>query len=139
MFNIREIKIYMDDIAKNKLILLPIKILAVITAFMILLRFTFVFYDFLHNPLFDTSILPKDAVRHIMTSLILLELLALTLQFIIKEFIDPNIIIITVLTVIGRDIIVLDLQEIDYRNLFAIGFLFAITILGLYVLKEKNM
>ena len=59
--------------------------------------------------------------------------------FIIKEFIDPNIIILTVLTVIGRDIIVLDLQEIDYRNLFAISFLFAITILGLYMLKEKNI
>jgi uncharacterized membrane protein (DUF373 family) len=122
----------------KKLMYIPIKIIAILTAIIILTKFAFVFYDFIQNPFSYSTLLPKlpkEAVRHVMTSLILLELLALTLHFLIEEKIDPNMILITVLTVIGRDIIVLDLEEIDYRNLFAISLLFAITIIGLYILK----
>lgn len=119
----------------KKIIDIPIKILAILTAIIILTKFAFVFYDFIHNPFPDPTLLPKEAVKHVMTALILLELLALTLHFLIEEVINPNIIIITVLTVIGRDIIVLDLQDIDYRNLFAISLLFAITIIGLHILR----
>lgn len=125
----------MEKLELKNLIYIPIKILAILTAIIILTKFAFIFYDFIQNPFPDPSFLPRDAVRHVMTALILLELLALTLHFLIEEIIDPNIIIIAVLTVIGRDIIVLDLQEIDYRNLFAISLLFAITIIGLYILK----
>jgi uncharacterized membrane protein (DUF373 family) len=71
-----------------------------------------------------------------MSGLILLELFALTLRFLIQEVIDPNLIIITVLTAIGRDLIVINFAEMDYTKIIAIGFIFAITILGLYVLKR---
>jgi uncharacterized membrane protein (DUF373 family) len=129
----------MEKEVLRKLTFIPIKILAILTAIIILTKFSYVFYDFIKNPFPDPTFIPKEAVRHVMTALILLELLALTLHFLIEEVINPNIIIITVLTVLGRDIIVLDLQEIDYRNLFAISLLFAITIVGLYFLKfEKS-
>ncbi len=60
----------------------------------------------------------------------------MTLRFLIQEVIDPNLIIITVLTAIGRDLIVLNFAEMDYTRIIAIGFIFAITIMGLYVLKK---
>ena len=129
----------MEKEGLKKLTFIPIKILAILTAIIILTKFSFVFYDFLKNPFFDPAFIPREAVRHVMTALILIELLVLTLQFLVEDIINPNIIIIAVLTVIGRDIIVLDLQEIDYRNLLGISVLFAITIAGLYLLKfEKS-
>jgi uncharacterized membrane protein (DUF373 family) len=128
----------MDDDFKRNLVITPIKVLATIIAFMILMRFGYVFYDFIQNPFHEPIILNEGAVIHVMTALILLELFALTLQFLIQEVIDPNIILITVLTVLGRDIIVINLQEIDYTNLIAIGVLFAVTISGLYLLKIKE-
>lgn len=73
-----------------------------------------------------------------MTGLILLELLALTLQFFVREIIDPNIILITVLTVLGRDIIVANLQTADFKNIIAIGILLAVTIGGLYFLRFRE-
>ncbi len=116
----------------------PIKVLALIIAFMIVLRFAFVFYDFLQNPFHEPLTLSEEAVKHIMTGLILLELFVLTLQFLVREFIDSNIILITVLTVLGRDIIVINLQEVAYTTILAIGFLFAVTIAGIYVLSQRS-
>jgi uncharacterized membrane protein (DUF373 family) len=128
----------MDDKLRTKLITIPVKILAVIVAFMILLRFAYLFYDFILNPFHEPATLSAGsvAVKHVMSGLILLELFALTLRFLIQEVIDPNLIIITVLTAIGRDLIVLNFAEMDYTKIIAIGFIFAITILGLYVLKR---
>lgn len=124
--------------AKTKFIAIPIKIMAGIVAFMILLRFAYVFYDFMQNPFHEPATLSagSGAVKHVMTGLILLELFALTLRFIIQEVIDPNLIIITVLTALGRDLIVLNIAEMDFTKVMAIGFIFAVTILGLYVLKK---
>lgn len=107
-------------------------------AFMILLRFGFVFYSFLQNPFHEPVALSEEAVIHVMTALILMELLALTLQFLIQEIIDPNIILITVLTVLGRDIIIYNFQEMSHENIFAIGFLFAVTVAGLYLLRYRE-
>jgi len=128
----------MAENLKIKLITIPIKILAVIVAFMILLRFANVFYDFMKDPFHGPATLDAgaSAVKHVMTGLILLELFALTLRFIIQEIIDPNLILITVLTAIGRELIVLNIAEMDFTKVIAIGFVFAITILGLYVLKK---
>ena len=122
----------------KKLIFIPIKIIALLTAIIILTKFAYVFYDFIQNPFPSTLDLPKEAVRHIMTSLIMLELLYLTLHFLLEEVINPYVIMIIVLIVLVRDIIVLDFQDVDYRNIFAISFLFAITILGVYVLKSEK-
>ncbi len=128
----------MDDKLKMKFMTIPVKIIALIVAFMILLRFAYLFYDFIQSPFHDPATLSagSGAVKHVMSGLILLELFALTLRFLIQEVIDPNLIIITVLTAIGRDLIVLNFAEMDYTRIIAIGFIFAITILGLYVLKK---
>jgi uncharacterized membrane protein (DUF373 family) len=123
---------------KSKLLTFPVKILAAIIAFMILMRFGYVFYDFIQNPFHEPVTLSEESVKHVMTGLILLELLAFTLRFIIQELVDPNLIVLTVLTAIGRDIIVLDIREIHYENLIAAGAVFAVTILGLYILKKKS-
>jgi len=127
----------MNDDLKEKLIQIPVKILAVVIVFMILMRFVYVFYDFLQNPFHEPSTLSEEAVKHVMTALILLELLALTLRFLIHEVIDPNLILITVLTAIGRHIIIINPMEVDYAKLIAIGFVLAITIFGLYILKPR--
>lgn len=118
--------------------MIPVKVLAVIIAFMILMRFGFVFYDFLQNPFHEPIALTEEAVIHVMTGLILLELLALTLQFLVHEIIDPNIILITILTVLGRDIIVTNLHTADFKNLIAIGILLAITLAGLYLFRFRE-
>ena len=123
---------------KNKLIDLPVKIIAAIIALMIILRFGYVFYDFILNPFHPPVALGEASVKHIMTALILLELLALTLKFLIQELIDPNLILITVLTALGRDIIVMNFKEADYTKLIAIGLIFAVTISGLYILKKNS-
>jgi hypothetical protein len=41
------------------------------------------------------------------------------------------------LTALGRDIIVMNFNEIDYAKTLAIGFISGITILGLYILKKN--
>lgn len=128
----------MDIRFDQKFVKLPVKVLALIVAFMIVVRFTFVFLDFLQNPFHQPLTLSEEAVKHIMTGLILLELFVLTLQFLVNEIIDSNIILITVLTVLGRDIIVINLQEVVYTTILAIGFLFAVTIAGIYVLSWKS-
>ena len=73
-----------------------------------------------------------------MTALILLELLSLTLKFLIQELVDPNLILIVVLRAVGREIIVTNFHEVDYTRLIGIGFIFAITILGLSLLKRTS-
>ncbi len=130
----------MDNRLNTKLVTIPIKILAAIVAFMILMRFSYVFYDFIKDPFHPPATLSEGAgaVKHTMTALILLELFALTLRFIIQEIIDPNLILITVLTALGRELIVLNIAEMDFTKVIAIGFVFAITILGLYVLKKTR-
>jgi len=123
---------------KSKYLAIPVKIIAGIIAIMILIRFGYVFFDFIQNPFHPPATLSEESVRHVMTALILLELLALTLRFLVQELIDPNLIIITVLTALGRDIIVMNFHEVDYTKLIAIGFLFAITIFGLYLLRKNS-
>jgi len=122
---------------KSKLIDIPIKAIAAIIALMIILRFGYVFYDFILNPFHPPVTLGTESVKHIMTALILLELLALTLKFLIQEMIDPNLILLTVLTALGRDIIVVDFKEADYTKLLSMGLIFAVTIFGLYILKKN--
>jgi uncharacterized membrane protein (DUF373 family) len=128
----------MDKKFKKNLLEIPIKIIAVIIAFMILLRFAFLFYDFIKSPFHEPATLSggSEAVKHVMSGLILLELFALTIRFLIQEMIDPNLIILTVLTALGRDLIVLDIAETDFPKILAIGFIFAVAILGIYVLKK---
>ena len=112
--------------------------MAIIVAFMILLRFAYLFFDFMQNPFHEPATLSagSEAVKHVMSGLILLELFALTLRFLIQEVIDPNLIIIAVLTALGRDLVVLNIAEMDFMKMIGIGFIFAVTILGLYVLKK---
>lgn len=124
--------------AKSKIITIPVNIIAAIIAVMILLRFAYVLYDFIQNPFHPPATLGQESVTHIMTALILLELLALTLRFLVQGVIDPNLIIITVMTALGRDIIVTNFNEVDYAKIIAIGFVFGITIFGLYFLKRNS-
>lgn len=128
----------MNNNLKSKFISIPVKVVALIVAFMILLRFAYLFYDFILNPFHEPATLSagSEAVKHVMSGLIFLELFALTLRFLIREVIDPNLIIIAVLTALGRDLIVLNVAEIDYMKLIAIGVIFAITIFGLFVLQR---
>jgi uncharacterized membrane protein (DUF373 family) len=127
-----------DDKSKSRLTSIPVKAIAAIVAFMILLRFGFVFYDFMRNPFHEPATVSagSEAVKHVMSGLILLELFAMTLRFLIQEVIDPNLIIVAVLTALGRDLIVLNIAEMDFARIMAIGFIFAVAILGLYVLKK---
>jgi uncharacterized membrane protein (DUF373 family) len=123
---------------KSKYIEIPVKIIAGIIALMILMRFGYVFYDFIQNPFHPPATLSEESVKHVMTALILLELLALTLRFLIQELIDPNLILLVVLTALGREIIVINFHEVDYAQLIGLGFIFAITILGLYLLRKNH-
>ena len=123
---------------KPKYIEIPVQVIAGIIAVMIIIRFGYVLFDFLQNPFHPPATLSEASVRHVMTALILLELLALTLRFLVQELIDPNLIILTVMTALGRDIIVMNFHEIEYSRLLAIGFLFATTIFGIYLLKKNS-
>lgn len=123
---------------RQVILVMPVKILALVIALMILLRFGFVFYDFIQNPFHEPVGLTEQAVIHVMTALILLELLALTLQFVAQEIIDPNIILITILTVVGRDVVIMNLKETDYATIIAISVLLSVTIAGLYLLKFRE-
>ena len=123
---------------KQKYIEIPVKVIAAIIALMILARFGYVFYDFIQNPFHPPATLSEESVKHIMTALILLELLALTLRFLIQELIDPQLILLVVLTALGREIIVTKFYEIAYTQLIGVGFIFAITILGLYLLRKNT-
>jgi uncharacterized membrane protein (DUF373 family) len=128
----------MNRKTKSKLITIPVNIMAIIVAFMIVLRFGYLFYDFIQNPFHEPATLSagSEAVKHVMSGLIFLELFALTLRFLVQEIIDPNLIIIAVLTALGRDLVVLNIAEMDFLKMIGIGFIFAVTILGLYVLKK---
>jgi hypothetical protein len=42
------------------------------------------------------------------------------------------------LTALGRDIIVMNFHEIAYTQLIGVGFIFAITILGIYLLRRNS-
>ena len=123
---------------ESKYIELPVKIIAGIVALMILVRFGYVFYDFIQNPFHPPATISEESVKHVMTALILLELLALTLKFLIQELVDPNLILIVVLTALGREIIVTNFHEVHYAQLIAVGFIFAVTILGLYLLRTNS-
>lgn len=61
----------MDDNLKARLITIPINILAVIIAFMILLRFRDLVYDFMKNPFYEPVTLSagSGAVKHVMSGL----------------------------------------------------------------------
>jgi len=109
---------------KSKLIAIPVKVIATIIALMILTRFGYVVYDFIQNPFHEPATLGEEAFKHVMTALILLELLALTLRFLIQEIIDLNLIVIIVLTALGGDIITMNIKEVDYTKLLSIGFIF---------------
>jgi len=127
----------MSDNFKKMLVAIPVKIITVIVAFMIILRLGYVLYDFALNPFHPPATISKETVIHVMTSLIMLELLILTLRFLVEEAIDPNIIIITVMTAVGRDLIILDMEKIDPVKILALGFILAITIIGIFILKNK--
>ncbi|MBE0525027.1 MAG: phosphate-starvation-inducible PsiE family protein [Methanosarcinales archaeon] len=122
-----------------KIIDIPIKIIAIVIAIMIILRFCYVLYDFIQNPFHPPVTLSEEAVSHVMTGLILLELLTLTIRFLIEDSLDPNLIIITVLTAVGREIIVINFKEADALKIIAMGFIFAITIFGLYILNKSTI
>ncbi|MEW6054419.1 MAG: phosphate-starvation-inducible PsiE family protein [Nitrospirota bacterium] len=127
----------MDAHVRSKLILVPVKIIALLIALMILVRLGYVFYDFLLNPFHEPATLSEESVKHVMTALILLELFALTLRFLVQDLIDPILILITVLTALGRDLIVLNFKETHYLSLLALGFIFAVTIAGIYFLRKN--
>lgn len=128
----------MQNRSKSRLTSVLVKAIAAVVAFMILLRFGFVFYDFIRNPFHEPATVSagSEAVKHVMSGLILLELFVLTLRFLIREVIDPNLIIVAVLTALGRDLVVLNIAEMDFAKIMAIGFIFAVAIFGLYVLKK---
>lgn len=128
----------MNEKTKSRLVTIPVNIMAVIVALMILLRFAYLFFDFMQNPFHEPATLSagSEAVKHVMSGLILLELFALTLRFLVQEIIDPNLIIIAVLTALGRDLVVLNITEMDFLKVIGIGFIFGVTIFGLYVLKK---
>ena len=79
---------------KSNVLDIIVKITAAVIAFMIMLRFFYLFYDFILNPFHAPITLSEESIKHIMTGLILLELLILTFKFITEESIDPNLIII---------------------------------------------
>jgi uncharacterized membrane protein (DUF373 family) len=120
----------MQNEVKSKLVALPVKIVGVIVALMILTRFSFVLYDFIRNPFHEPATMSPAALHHVMTGLILLELFALTIRFVVKEIIDPNLIIVTVLTAVGRDLIAMNIMEIDYLKILALGFIFHLSYLS---------
>ena len=128
----------MENNSKSKFISIPVKVIAAIIALMILVRFGYVVYDFIQNPFHEPATLGEEAFKHVMTALILLELLAFTLRFLIQEVIDPNLIVITVLTALGRDIITMNIREVDYAKLLSLGAVFAVTTFGLYFLKKNS-
>ena len=113
---------------KSKFVTIPVKVMAAIVAFMILLRFGYLFYDFIQDPFHQPATLSagSEAVKHVMSGLIFLELFALTLRFLVQEVIDPNLIIVAILTALGRDLVVLNIAEMDYTKVIGIGFIFGI-------------
>ena len=126
----------MQKLSWEKLIEITTKTVTLIISFMILLRFGYVVHEFMLNPFHPPAILSHEIVKHVMTALILLEFLALTLKFFIDDVIDYNLIILTVMTATGRDLILLNATEYDPIKILTLGFIFSITIIGLYLLKK---
>ncbi len=76
-----------------------------------------------------------DNVLH---TLILVELLHLSIIYAIEEFIDPQELILIVLTAVGRRLIVTDLFDVDYRQTIVIGGILLICVYGLKALTEED-
>lgn len=74
-----------------------------------------------------------EHIFFIIQSLILLELFYVTITYFYLDKIEPGMIILVVLTALGREIIVTDIfsHEVDSLKLLTVGILFLITIIGL--------
>lgn len=79
----------------------------------------------------------------IIQSLIVLELLYITINYFYLEIIDPRMLVLVVLTAVGREIIVTDIFKVEPLKIFLLGILFLISIIGIRLLGpckfEKQM
>ncbi len=79
----------------------------------------------------------------IIQSLIVLELLYITINYFYLEIIDPRMLVLVVLTAVGREIIVTDIFKADPLKILLLGVLFFISIIGIRLLGpckfEKQM
>lgn len=116
-----------------------IRILALLIALMVFIKFVYVFYDFLQDPAHSPMEVSSDALRHIMFSLILIEILALTLQIFLHDAVDPDMLLIIILTALSRHILVLNPERIKYGEVLALAALLAITLGGLYIFRSKRI
>jgi len=116
-----------------------IRILALLIALMVFVKFAYVFYDFLQDPAHSPVEVSSDALKHIMLSLILIEVLALTLQIFLHDAVDPDMLLIIILTALSRHILVLNPEKINYGEIVAIAALLAITLWGLYIFRSKRI
>ena len=116
-----------------------IRILVLLIALMVFIKFAYVFYDFLQDPFHSPMEVSSDALKHIMFSLILVEILALTLQIFIHDAVDPDMLLIIILTALSRHILVLNPEKINYGEIMALGALLAITLWGLYIFRSKRI
>jgi len=116
-----------------------IRILALLIALMVFIKFAYVLNDFLQNPAHGPMEVSSDALRHIMLSLILIEVLALTLQIFLHDAVDPDMLLIIILTAMSRHILVLNPEKINYGEVMALAVLLAVTLGGLYIFRSKRI
>lgn len=123
----------------RKIVSATIRILVLLIALMVVIKFAYVFYDFLQNPFHGPMEVSKDALRHFMLSLILVEILALTLQIFLHDTVDPDMLLVIILTALTRHILVLNFDMVNYQETLAIGVLLAITLWGLHIFRSKKI
>ncbi len=81
---------------------------------------------------------PNLLLDNILHTLILIELLHLSIIYAIEEVIDPQELILIVLTAVGRRLIVTDLFLVDYKQTIVIGGILLICVYGLKALTEED-
>ncbi len=134
------------------------KFFSIVVCVMIIFHLMLVLRDFFFSfftipaPVVEYETMPMHTIRAqmlaghinyhlylIMHTLILLELLYLTLTYFYLDEINPTVLILTVLTAVGREIVATDPFKEEPLNLAVVALIFFICIYGIKVLSKIKM
>lgn len=91
---------------------------------------------FLKAEIFDIQV-SHELLDSVIYTILLLELLHLTSEYITTVRINPRELVLVVLTAVGRRLIVLDIFEESASNTIAAGFIFLICLYALKILPKE--
>lgn len=128
----------MDEKKAIKMLMKFFAILVVIMLIVHLFMTIYTFFGVIQHAGHET-----EHIYLIIQSLIVLELLYITINYFYLEIIDPRMLVLVVLTAVGREIIVTDIFKADPIKILLLSVMFFISIIGIKLLGackfEKQM